>query len=159
MKITNLTDLIKLHEGFSSTPYKCSAGKWTIGYGHNIEANPIPGKSLECLHKHGLTDAEAEELLIKDIGAVMDEIKANQKLSTIAALSLNTPARRAVLYDMAFNMGVPTLLTFKKMLSAILAQDWDDAALEMMHSKWYRQVGSRGLRLVKMMETGEWPTE
>jgi lysozyme len=28
-----MTDLIKRYEGFRSSPYKCSANKWTIGYG------------------------------------------------------------------------------------------------------------------------------
>jgi GH24 family phage-related lysozyme (muramidase) len=33
---------LKKDEGFRGCSYKCSAGKITIGYGHNIEDNPIP---------------------------------------------------------------------------------------------------------------------
>ena len=31
----------KLAEGLSLKPYRCPAGKLTIGYGHNLEANGI----------------------------------------------------------------------------------------------------------------------
>ena len=31
-------ELIKKFEGFSNTPYRCPAGKMTIGYGHVIQA-------------------------------------------------------------------------------------------------------------------------
>lgn len=42
MKISNQgIDLIKEFEGFSEVPYKCPAGKDTIGYGHVI-LNPSP---------------------------------------------------------------------------------------------------------------------
>ena len=34
-------NLIKEYEGFSPVPYKCPAGKSTIGYGHVIEAKPF----------------------------------------------------------------------------------------------------------------------
>lgn len=34
-------DLIKEFEGFSAVPYKCPAGKNTIGYGHVIEEKPF----------------------------------------------------------------------------------------------------------------------
>lgn len=53
-------DLIKHYEGFRSTPYYCSAGKLTIGYGHVILAH-----ELETLKK--VTKEEAERILKKDI--------------------------------------------------------------------------------------------
>jgi lysozyme len=34
---------IKRHEGFRSQPYTCPAGRWTIGYGYNLES----GMTLE----------------------------------------------------------------------------------------------------------------
>lgn len=53
-------DLIKHYEGFRSTPYYCSAGKLTIGYGHVILAH-----ELETLKK--VTKEEAEKILKKDV--------------------------------------------------------------------------------------------
>lgn len=39
-----LNDL-KRQEGFRATPYRCPTGHVTIGYGHNLEADPSPLRS------------------------------------------------------------------------------------------------------------------
>jgi len=62
--------------------------------------------------------------------------------------------RQRVVIDMAFNIGVPRLTGFKKMWAAIHCGDYEEAALEMMDSKWARQVGRRAKRLSLMMKTG-----
>ena len=38
----DLLSFVKTNEGFRSMPYKCPAGKWTIGYGFNMDAHGIP---------------------------------------------------------------------------------------------------------------------
>jgi len=62
--------------------------------------------------------------------------------------------RQRVVIDMAFNIGVPRLTGFKKMWAAIHCGDYEEAALEMMDSKWARQVGRRAERLSDMMRKG-----
>ena len=57
--------------------------------------------------------------------------------------------------DMAFNMGVPRLCKFKNMWSAIHEQKFDIASLEMMDSRWARQVGRRARILSDAMKSGE----
>jgi lysozyme len=69
-------------------------------------------------------------------------------------LSLN-PVRQVVLANMAFNMGMPTLLTFGRMLGALAEKDWDRAAAEVLDSKWARQVGSRATELAELMRRGD----
>jgi lysozyme len=54
-------NLIKEFEGFRPTPYKCPAGKNTIGYGHAIEAKPF------LTH---VTEQEAELILKKELERV-----------------------------------------------------------------------------------------
>jgi lysozyme len=54
---------------------------------------------------------------------------------------------------MAFNLG-NRLKGFKKFLSALNMGQWDDAAREMMDSKWATQVGKRAERLRDMVLTG-----
>ena len=49
--------------------------------------------------------------------------------------------------NMCFNLGVTRLLKFKKFLTAIESKDWDNAAAEMMDSRWAVQVGPRAIRL------------
>lgn len=67
------------------------------------------------------------------------------------ALSLR---RRRVLIDMCFNLGLPRLLRFKKMLAAVVARDFNLAAEEMLSSVWAKQVGQRAQTLATMMREG-----
>lgn len=138
MSIKNLTDMLKLHEGLMLKPYQCTAGKTTIGYGRNLD-------------DMGITEDEAEALLENDIARVRREL---------AALDIGNgldDVRAAVIVDMCFNLGINRLLGFRNFISALRVKDFDRAAREMVDSKWYRQVGTRAKRLVKMMKTGEWP--
>lgn len=50
--------LVKEFEGFSATPYRCPAGKWTIGFG------TTRGVSA---HSPAITRKQAEELLQRDL--------------------------------------------------------------------------------------------
>lgn len=149
--IKSVVDLVMLHEGWSATPYKCSAGKWTIGYGRNIEANPIPGKDLTYLQGHGITKAEARDLLLHDLD------KLRTELNEIDEFRHCNDARQAVLIDMAYNLGIVGLMAFKRMWLALHNGKFQDAAAEMLRSRWADQVKNRAVRLSTMMSTGRWP--
>ena len=66
-----------------------------------------------------------------------------------------------ILLNMTFNLGkgkVPRgakkgtgILSFKDMWAAIEVGDWQNASIEMEDSKWFKQVKSRGVRLVNRM--------
>jgi GH24 family phage-related lysozyme (muramidase) len=60
---------------------------------------------------------------------------------------------KTVLINMAFNMGWPTLLTFKNTLRFVAAKNYTQAARNMTLSKWYGQVGDRAKELVARMAT------
>jgi lysozyme len=100
-----------------------------------------------------LSDAAIDFLLNEDIEDHTRELFA--ALPWVAELD---PVRQAVLIDMAFNMGVPTLLTFKQTLATIRRGDYELASMQMLQSLWADQVGKRpGQRahtLAKMMRTG-----
>ena len=125
------------HEGLRLKPYQCSAGKLTIGIGRNIE-------------DVGITEEDAMVLLGNDISRVVSELNRN-----IPAFANLNQIRQRVLVDMCFNLGISRLLKFRRMLAALEAGDYDQAAVEMMDSRWSRQVGSRAERLKTMMENGE----
>ena len=65
--------------------------------------------------------------------------------------------RQRVLVDMGFNLGIPTLLKFQNMWLAIEQEDFIQASIEMMDSRWARQVGQRAHKLSEAMRIGEWP--
>jgi lysozyme len=67
--------------------------------------------------------------------------------------------RQRVLLDMAFNLGLPGLLQFKRTLEAIRTGQYQQAATMMLDSLWARQVGQRAERLSRMMATGATPRE
>ena len=44
-------------------------------------------------------------------------------------------------------MGAPRLAKFKKFIAGVNNSDWNTAAVEMMDSRWAKQVGNRAERL------------
>lgn len=130
--------------------YYCPAGKLTIGYGHNLTANPIKG-----VNKYSkLTEEDAMTILAGDCSVIARTLD-----SSLYWWRSIGEARSAVLLNMAFNMGVASLLTFKATLRYILDSKFDDAANEMLVSRWAGQVGRRAVELSYQMRTGEWQKE
>ena len=95
--MSKLLEQIKRHEGLKLTPYKCTAGKLTIGYGRNIEDN-------------GITEQEASMLLKNDIAKTKAEL---QQFEWYCSLD---QVRRDCIVNMCFNLGLPTLLKFTNMI-------------------------------------------
>jgi lysozyme len=133
----NTTEQVKRHEGFRGQPYLCSAGATTIGYGRNLDANP-------------LTEEEAAYLLANDLEKVRKELNGKVQLMGHCC------ARQGVIVNMAFNMGIPRLMKFKNMLAAFKVKDYETAAKEMLDSRWANQVKGRALALANQMLTGDW---
>lgn len=157
--------------------YKCPAGYDTVGHGFNIEKNKFPvdiAKKLLSekvnqlkdsdigdgnytlivgydIEKEGLPDWAAKELLKRVLNASQDELIKNIKFWGDLDY-----VRRQVLIDMSYNMGWPTLNTFKKMFAALEKKDYKKAAAEMKDSKWYKQTGFRSKKLHESMLTGKW---
>ena len=131
-------DQIKKHEGLSLTPYKCSAGALTIGYGHNLD-------------ERGISEEAAELLLKQDAQIALNQAKAN-----VPCFKDLSEARKYVVVDMLFNLGLSRFMGFKKMLAALSAGKYKTAAKEMLSSKWATQVKRRAQFLAKIMETGKW---
>ena len=134
-----LIDMLILHEGLELKPYQCTADKTTIGVGRNLQ-------------DVGITEDEAKYLLQNDIDRILKEVEHWSFLE-----KLNEP-RQAVILDMVFNMGVTRFNanTWVKTFAAIQDEDFDEAANQMLDSKWANQVGQRAIRLSQMMRKGEW---
>ena len=126
------------HEGLRLKPYRCTAGKLTIGYGRNLD---------DC----GISHTEAYVLLENDIQncekQLMDEIPE--------IYNVLDEVRKSVLLNMCFNLGVYGLLGFNNTLAFIAAGDWERAANGMLASKWAKQVGRRAIELSELMRKGK----
>lgn len=146
-----LIEQIKKQESFSSTVYKCPSGFSTVGYGYNLDANPLKLSSLEIAHayKNGMPEHEADRLLklmISKLQAELpDKIKSWSRLSQV---------RKDILVNMAFNLGVEGLLGFKSMLACLSADNYLTASDEMLNSKWKKQVKGRAIVLAEQMRSG-----
>ncbi len=128
--------LLQSDEGLRLKPYHCTAGKLTIGYGRNLE-------------DRGITEAEAEYLLENDVSEIYEDLAEIYDFFTHLS-----PMRKAVLIDMAYNLGLGGLNKFQNMIRAIDDGDYSKAAFEMLDSRWASQVGDRAERLSKLMKTG-----
>lgn len=126
------------HEGLRLKPYRCTAGKLTIGIGRNLDDS-------------GISQSEAYIMLINDI--MNCEKQLQQKIPDI--YNGLDEVRKSVLLNMCFNLGISGLLGFKNTLAFVKAGDWERAANNMLVSRWAKQVGRRAIELSELMRKGK----
>jgi len=124
-------------EGKRNKVYNDSCGIATIGIGRNLRDRGLSDEEISFLFKNDLLQVEQD---------------CDNALPWWRDLS---DARQRVLANMCFNLGLTRLLEFKKFLAALKEHRYRDASLEMLNSKWARQVPKRALRLSKMIMNGE----
>ena len=137
MNFEKLQDQLIKHEGLELFPYKCPAGKLTIGIGRNLEDK-------------GITEKEALMLLENDIQECLEDLK-----TIFNKFDMLPESAQRVLVDMRFNLGHAGFRKFKNMIKAVKQQDFQSAVREMRDSLWYHQVGKRAERLTEMMQDSE----
>lgn len=131
----SLVDSIKAHEGFRARAYQDSVGVWTVGYGTNLQRLTID-------------EATAEQWLLRELARLREFFELHQPYPKLS------PARQDVILEMAYNLGIAGVLAFGKMWTALAAGDWDEAARQMLDSKWAKQVGQRAQDLAGRMRAG-----
>ena len=155
---SHFLDKLIEHEGLVLTVYQDTLGIDTIGIGRNLKDRGISKEELdyldipnmEVIYEHGISEADARYLALNDIAIVENELcRVHPCVEDLDGV------RQLILMDMAFNMGVPRLCKFKKMWNAVHEQNFEAASLEMMDSKWARQVGGRAKKLSDAMKIGE----
>jgi lysozyme len=137
----NYLDILKtqlaIDEGYRNKMYLDSKGIPTIGIGHNLRDKPLTDRAIQVIFEDDMADAEADaRKLIKSFDALND-------------------VRKAVVVNMAFNMGFSVLSQFRGTIAAIDAGDYAAAAGHMLNSAWAGQVSARAQRLADKMAKGE----
>ena len=154
----DLVNKLIIHEGLRLQVYQDTLGIDTIGIGRNLEDRGITDEELEwmdipnmdTIYEYGISEADAMYLAENDVQIVEEELlRAHPCVDRLDAV------RQLILVDMAFNMGVPRLGKFKKMWAAIHENNFEEAAKEMLDSRWANQVKSRATKLAHAMHTGE----
>lgn len=127
---------LRRHEGTRSKPYVDTVGKLSIGIGRNLTDVGLRQEELEFLFNNDVVEA--------------DKI-AKKLVKNFETLSEN---RKAVILNLAFNLGETKLAKFVVTLKAINEGRWESAAKGLERSLWYTQVGNRAKELVKLMREG-----
>jgi len=128
-----LFEQISRHEGLRLVPYRCTAGKLTIGYGRNLD-------------DRGIREEEARVMLANDIA----EVRAVLCLY-LAWFATTHNTVQDVLVNMGINLGTSGLLKFKRTLAYLEAEQYNSAADEMLDSLWAKQVPNRAKELSDMI--------
>lgn len=138
-------------EGKRLMPYKDSLGYWTVGVGHLLVGDELKKFVDQETGKprRALTEAECGDLLMGDI--IDAENKLNRILPGWRALD---DVRQRALLNLAFNLGYK-LKEFRRFLNAVQREDWGSAGNSLRASLWWKQVKTRGPRIVYMIKTGK----
>ena len=129
------SDLIR-DEGLKLRPYRCTAGKLTVGYGHNLD-------------DVGISKTVAIFILRDDIEGCVVDLNRNARWWR----SLPENCQRALI-NMCFNLGWPRLSKFQNMFAALQSGDYARAADEALDSLWANQVGERAQRVAALIREG-----
>lgn len=140
MEINRLMKTLERHEGFRSEPYRCSAGKLTIGIGRNLEDK-------------GISYAESRYLLKNDL----DECRRDLEKIFHPRFNNYPDHIQEVLMNMRFQLGLNGFRSFKKFIAAIWGWDFAKAQAEGLDSKWARHdAPERAAELMDVLRHG-WP--
>lgn len=129
-------DQLKDDEGFRARPYFCSRGKLTIGYGWNLESDPMRVVEAEYRLKNDVLEA------IADIARSFPWFK---DLDIV---------RQSAMVNLRFNLGLSGLYEFRRFLDAMKRGDYAQAEAELIDSEWHNQVGARAARIEAMIREG-----
>lgn len=132
---------IKLDEGAvvehgRHIAYQDSEGYYTIGIGRLIDGK-LPGA--------GLRESEVEQMLQNDLTECIEDLQKSFPWFN----ELPDLAKKA-LVNMRFNVGMPRLRKFVKMLDALEKGEFNTAADECLDSRWSEQVGARSERIAQL---------
>lgn len=141
--------LLRDHEGLRLEPYQCTGGKKTIGYGHNLDDNGVPRLVELALEAQGsITEQIAEQVLDEDVWSTIKEIE------NFSYWEFTPGTVRAALIDMYFCLGMDRYSKFKKMNAALANRDYEEAAAQILDSKFAHQTGRRALELAAIVRMG-----
>ena len=143
MNVDVLRKQLEIDEGVVHEIYLDHLGYPTFGIGHLVtDDDPEYGADVGTK----VDEARCIEAFESDLESVLSDCK-------ILYPNFDDLPEEAqqIIANMMFNMGRPRLTKFKMMKDAVDNGDWNEAADQMVDSRWYAQVGKRAERLVDRM--------
>ena len=145
MNIEQLRKELERDEGVKYEVYLDHLGYPTFGIGHLItDDDPECGASVGTK----VDSDRVQEAFEADVESVLSDCER------LYVQFEHLPEEvQLIVANMMFNMGYTRLSKFKGMKRGVDARNWEEAADEMVDSKWYRQVTRRADRLVVRMRS------
>lgn len=130
-------------EGWRSKPYLCTSGKITIGVGHRMLSHELHLKEVST---DWIWATLRQDAMLAIRGCEM--IFGRSKFQSFSEI------RQRALANMCFQLGTDGLSKFQRMIQAIFKDDWAQAQIEALDSKWAKQTPTRARRVAEMLRTG-----
>nr|EKW2108102.1 glycoside hydrolase family protein [Citrobacter freundii] len=147
---SEIIPLLRQEEGVRYTPYIDSLGYPTTGVGFKLGPAGVPLSH----YTFTLDDDTIDAWLCSYVDATHEAMTDNDDIAQ-ALTHCNQP-RQDILTSMGYQMGVSGLAGFHHMLSAIVDENWEEAAVQMMDSTWAKQTPERASRHAAVMHNGQW---
>ena len=121
--IEKAEEQLKRHEGYREKPYRCTAGKLTIGFGRNLSDN-------------GISRKEAEIMLREDVIAVLKDLEIIFTQKGFKSFPFEV---QKTLINMRYQLGAGGFRGFKDTIKLCKQRRWKEMAKHMRLSKWYKK--------------------
>lgn len=132
-----IREKIKEFEGLRLTPYRCSGGVWTVGYGHT-------GKDFDTVSS--ITPAQAAAFFDADIASVEAALNAQCSKDNVSL----TQRQFDALISFAFNLGMEALRS--STLWRKVKADTSDSTIPAEFRRW---VYAKGVKLPGLVNRRE----
>ena len=143
MDIQQLREQLEIDEGVKYDIYLDHLGLPTFGIGHLVtKTDPESGQAVGT----PISKERVAECFDMDVQSVIND--CNKLYKDFEDLPEEV---QQIIANMMFNMGYTRLSKFKGMKRGVDSLNWNQAADEMVDSRWYRQVTNRANRLVERM--------
>ena len=143
MDTQQLRKQLEIDEGVKYVIYLDHLGLPTFGIGHLVtKTDPESGQAVGT----PISKERVAECFDMDVQSVIND--CNKLYEDFEDLPEEV---QQIIANMMFNMGYTRLSKFKGMKRGVDSKDWNQAADEMVDSRWYRQVTNRANRLVERM--------
>ena len=143
IKLTKLEKFLVKYECYSSKFYYID-DILHFGIGHNCEANPLEFKVFNTI-----VFGDAKDKVKTAVMLFRDDIDEAERMLYNYCRKYMTVSNKQVLTCMCFQMGIGSLLGFKKMFIALDNNDYKTAHKEALDSKWGRRFPERAKETVK----------
>lgn len=135
---------IKSNEGVRYTPYRDSAGLWTVGVGHLIG----DGTVLPPEMNRRFSPEEVDALFIRDYD------KHKKAAEKIPGYNNAGKEGQAGLIDMTFNMGPDWYKTWPNFVKNLSMGNISGVIHSMVDSSWFNQVKGRAVKVINLLKAG-----